>query len=57
MSAIISPSSMGLRGTEDTKVGCEVVEMSEFQSPFRHQLSLRHSSEFSLKMGDSEVKV
>jgi hypothetical protein len=31
--------------------------MGEFQTPFRHGLSLQDSSELSLVMGDSKVEV
>jgi hypothetical protein len=31
MSTIISPSSMGLGGTEDVKVGHEIVKMGKLQ--------------------------
>jgi hypothetical protein len=57
MVAIISPSSTGLGGTEDAKVGCVVVEMAQLQLSFRGGLGLQHSLKFGLEMGNSEAKV
>jgi hypothetical protein len=37
---IISPSSTGLRGAEDVKVGHEIVKVGEFQSSLGCGLSL-----------------
>jgi hypothetical protein len=52
-----SCSSPRLRATEDMEVRRIVVDMGELQVPLRRRLSLRHSFEFSLMMGDSEAEV
>jgi hypothetical protein len=48
---------MGLGGTEDVKVGHEIVKMGKLQPSLWCGLSLRHLLEFSLQMGDSEMEV
>jgi hypothetical protein len=52
----ISPSS-GLNDAEDMKVGRVKLEVGQFQPPFGGDLGLRHSSEFSLEMGDLKAEV
>jgi hypothetical protein len=56
--ALVSPcSSSRLGNTEDMKVRRIVVDVGELQAPLCYGLSLRHSFEFSLMMGNSEAEV